>query len=84
MLAVPKLNFDIDHRFSEFAGAKGSFGVLREARQRTRFRLDETGARLRSVGSLHATLGIDQPVSVGIDEGDFTGNRGQRCAVGVA
>ncbi len=59
VLAVPKLNFDIDHRFSEFAGAKGPFGVLREARQRTRFRLDETGARLRSMGSLHLTLGID-------------------------
>jgi hypothetical protein len=58
VLAVPKLNFEIDHRFPGLSNVRGSFGLLRESRQRTRFRLDETGARLRSVSSMAATLGI--------------------------
>lgn len=45
VLAVPKLDFDVAHRFAELEGASGA---LAAAFQRTRFRLDETGARLES------------------------------------
>lgn len=45
VLAIPKLNFDVLHRFAELERAPAG---LIAAFQRTQFRLDETGARLRS------------------------------------
>ncbi|MFI5402697.1 MAG: hypothetical protein ACHQ1G_07155 [Planctomycetota bacterium] len=45
VLAIPKLDFDVEHRFAELQGASGA---LAAAFQRTKFRLDETGARLES------------------------------------
>lgn len=67
-VAVPKMNFEISHRFREILGApcSGSLAgqVISEARQTVRFSLDEGGADLES-HAIIATLG--EPTSFVVD-----------------
>ena len=68
---VPKLNFEISHRFAEILGAPVLHGPTKgqpvgEARQTVRFSLDEGGADLEShaiIGTLgmHSTYRVDRP-----------------------
>jgi len=57
VLAIPKLNFDITHRFTELEGKPPA---LLAAFERTRFRLDETGARLESYAYMVARESVDR------------------------
>lgn len=69
VLGIPKLNLDVAHRFEELEG--GSEG-LDAAFQRTRFRLDETGARLTSFayaiqrGGMSPVFLFDRPFLVAL------------------
>jgi hypothetical protein len=71
VLKVPKLNFLLDHRFTEVIGATVLQGPIRgqpiaEARQTVRFSLDEGGAELESHALLaslgaHSEFVVDRP-----------------------
>ncbi len=67
-LAVPKMNFELSHRFREILGGpcsgKLSGQVITEARQTVRFSLDEGGAELES-HAIIASLGV--PPSIVLD-----------------
>jgi hypothetical protein len=58
ILAIPKINLDLSHRFAELEGGRLGDGHLGYAFQRTQFRLDETGARLKSFAGMQARLSI--------------------------
>jgi hypothetical protein len=66
-LAVPKLNFEVSHRFGEIIGGTCSGNlsgqVISEARQTVRFSLDEGGADLES-HAIIATAGMAPSVVV--------------------
>lgn len=59
-LAVPRIHFDLEHRYAEFQGApvrnKGAFEgwVVTDAMQSVLFRLDEAGALLESEAAIKA------------------------------
>ena len=61
-LAIPMIDFDATHRFTQFVGVPiggTAGGSLREATQRLRFRLDKTGAVVRSDAEFVGYLGMD-------------------------
>jgi hypothetical protein len=74
VLAIPKMRFDLTHRFAELKGPR----ALVEALQRTRFSLDEAGARVFSMAevaaqkSVSTTFLFDGPFLVALVQKDAT------------
>lgn len=71
-LVIPKLDFNIDHNYTEFEGKDllnpGFEGyTILKAYQRTRFRLDENGAKLASEATIIAYTSIHEPKALVFD-----------------